>query len=983
MITKYAALEKILEVKTSRTKLEASEAGQNFSKFAKLEDETLAEGEDGYLYVRARAISSRVNKNNDGWPSTELAGAYKTFIGRPVFVDHNNSDPKRTRGVVVDARLIVDDEDRDKIASLDPYYANAPDNHLPPTAIEIILEVDAKTFPKLANAIKNGHIDATSMGANIARSVCSVCANEATTPNEYCNHIKQKGMEFEIESSAGEKIKKRAYEDCYGVVFFEDSFVFDPADETALIGEHKDDQLLQFASKMQKEAKSDEMQIVDNVLEELPRGADPWAELQREIKRWQDDGYEINYNLAAKLMEEELEPREASLEKLAPGKKHVKGWSPKRNRQYEHILESCQKEHPNWSKDQCKELAARTVNKTRSEKNEIKSSLNKEALDPSAIGTGLLLGGSLTSFIRYLISYFKGKGMTREQILNEVSQDLMRRGYSPEEIRDKVNQNLAEFGSSDTVEYERMAKVSPEVLDLAEMIAFSTDKAPHVIVSELADDGLIDSDDDWVFLEQYLEGRISHVFSPFIAKVGADDDEYSNSNSENKTPQSEQVTAPQEVDTLRQDKECEVCKSDVMREDPDGIMRCPTCGHEDAPEPLDTPNLDESRSEDAGETEENVDIEGIEPIEPVQRATKKMVTNGVISDMLNIKMTTDNRAVADRLMKKQAASVDTTVQFRGGVHFGTYEAMRNRGLSAIITYPDGNTVDAPNDNPMKNFMLSMKAQQEMGFAHPGEVPITVEAADDQIDEVISIIHAGGDPAGGGAGPMGPGPGGPRPIARRAAKRPETKRPPIVPSPRKGQQGERIISDQLAPVESKTIVIDGVEYALVEKEADRRAIKRIEEETQDGGIKRTEEILEETGETDDELPDTFNQSEKENEETDHETEEESAAVGQPTSSTEEGKISLAALELAELAVSVGVLPAERKLAFLGEIEGESEEQLETRRRMLEMVKGAGLHKQASVNGDGPQLQRMPRLGKAHGTGTNRGIEDLPIEAVFTL
>lgn len=66
--------------------------------------------------------------------------------------------------------------------------------------------------------------------------------------------------------------------------------------------------------------------------------------------------------------------RGASMQKHAPGKEHMKGVSPKRNRQYEHILESCRSEHPEWPEDRCKELAARTVNKTRSEHGETKGS---------------------------------------------------------------------------------------------------------------------------------------------------------------------------------------------------------------------------------------------------------------------------------------------------------------------------------------------------------------------------------------------------------------------------------------------------------------------------------------------------------------------------------------------------------------------------------------------------------------------------------
>lgn len=70
----------------------------------------------------------------------------------------------------------------------------------------------------------------------------------------------------------------------------------------------------------------------------------------------------------------EVGRRRSSFEKLAPGKEHMKGVSPKRNRQYEDIFESCKKSHPDWEEDRCKELAARTVNKQREEKGETKDS---------------------------------------------------------------------------------------------------------------------------------------------------------------------------------------------------------------------------------------------------------------------------------------------------------------------------------------------------------------------------------------------------------------------------------------------------------------------------------------------------------------------------------------------------------------------------------------------------------------------------------
>jgi hypothetical protein len=261
--TKYASLEvsKILDVKGSAER----DASASLSKIAAFEDYRT---EDGYLYARIRAISSRVNKNHDGWPSVELAGSqdifdhhtansesgftvsaskdaeygFSTFLGKPIFVDHHNSDPSRARGVIVDAKLHV--EDHKTAAQKDSYYQNAPANHTPPTWVELLLEVDAKSFPKLAKAIINGSknaksgIDGFSMGCDVERSVCNICKNSATTPDEFCNHVRMKGAMCDyIDPETGHKTSKKSYEDCYGIKFFEISAVFDPADETALIRE--------------------------------------------------------------------------------------------------------------------------------------------------------------------------------------------------------------------------------------------------------------------------------------------------------------------------------------------------------------------------------------------------------------------------------------------------------------------------------------------------------------------------------------------------------------------------------------------------------------------------------------------------------------------------------------------------------------------------------------------------------------------------
>jgi hypothetical protein len=171
----------------------------------------------GYLYVAVRAVSSRVNQNYDGFSPDELRTAYRSFVGRPIFVNHENTDIRRARGVVKDA-ILHDGDPRD-------------------VWVEVLHELDAVTYPKLCKAIAEGEIDTTSMGCNIEYSKCSVCGHDARFPSEFCAHIKNKGNVFERKTASGGLESVLAYEDCRGVNFFEDSWVFSPADSSALVQE--------------------------------------------------------------------------------------------------------------------------------------------------------------------------------------------------------------------------------------------------------------------------------------------------------------------------------------------------------------------------------------------------------------------------------------------------------------------------------------------------------------------------------------------------------------------------------------------------------------------------------------------------------------------------------------------------------------------------------------------------------------------------
>lgn len=170
----------------------------------------------GFIYTQVRAISARINQNYDGWPSSELKKSYRTFIGKPVFVNHQNFDYKKARGKVVAARYVEAGDDK---------------------YIETVMEIDAHRFPKLAHEIKTGGMDSVSMGVEAGFTICSYCGNRAVDVPEFCSHVKyHKGRVLpRINVKTGKHEDVLVYEKCYKLGFFELSYVFDPADETAVV----------------------------------------------------------------------------------------------------------------------------------------------------------------------------------------------------------------------------------------------------------------------------------------------------------------------------------------------------------------------------------------------------------------------------------------------------------------------------------------------------------------------------------------------------------------------------------------------------------------------------------------------------------------------------------------------------------------------------------------------------------------------------
>ena len=186
-----------------------------------------------HLYVKIFAIKKdEVNDNGDAFSEEELMKAAHTFVGVPLFTNHQNDDIEKAKGECIHS-----------------WYNKESGG------IYIIGKVDQVAYPKLARGIKEGYINATSMGTSVTYSICSVCHNLAHTADFYCSHVKErKNHKFsgsikcdyfksdgDIEDqcplcgSTKEQIKTISHNDQpifehnYGLKFIENSFVVNPA----------------------------------------------------------------------------------------------------------------------------------------------------------------------------------------------------------------------------------------------------------------------------------------------------------------------------------------------------------------------------------------------------------------------------------------------------------------------------------------------------------------------------------------------------------------------------------------------------------------------------------------------------------------------------------------------------------------------------------------------------------------------------------
>lgn len=117
--------------------------------------------EDYFLVSVPIVVSALPNRNLDAFPYSELTAwrtmqgtvGYRTWIGRPVHVNHENSDDSKAKGVILDA-------------SLEPFRDQ--------WAVMILKAFDRSKDPQLAKQVRQRHKIGHSMGCLVEQTECSV-----------------------------------------------------------------------------------------------------------------------------------------------------------------------------------------------------------------------------------------------------------------------------------------------------------------------------------------------------------------------------------------------------------------------------------------------------------------------------------------------------------------------------------------------------------------------------------------------------------------------------------------------------------------------------------------------------------------------------------------------------------------------------------------------------------------------------------------
>lgn len=167
---------------------------------------------DDYVLLPAQVmISDLPNRNTVGFPLKTLTAwhrdagmpAYRLWRGQPVFVEHDNQDPTKASGVIVDVAL-----------RRLPGFGT---QEKPLYKLLFLKAIDRSKNPTLANAILKKEVGMISMGSYVDHYTCSVCNAELGR----CSHLNPKAQ-YDFYVNANNEL---VYRQVAGITPFESSIV--------------------------------------------------------------------------------------------------------------------------------------------------------------------------------------------------------------------------------------------------------------------------------------------------------------------------------------------------------------------------------------------------------------------------------------------------------------------------------------------------------------------------------------------------------------------------------------------------------------------------------------------------------------------------------------------------------------------------------------------------------------------------------------
>jgi len=178
-----------------------------------------------YLYIRNESVHCEEyygpNHNGDGFGLDEMRNRYHTFRKARSTIDHRDD---LIIGEVLDTVFVEPIFTKTSGSDEEQFSGGGLIENLIGISYQKVenLEKQKKIKPGFIDNILAGKITDTSMGAIVSYSECSICGHIAHNEDEYCEHILG-GKNREIITASGEK--KKVWEKCYGVTWFEDSVI--------------------------------------------------------------------------------------------------------------------------------------------------------------------------------------------------------------------------------------------------------------------------------------------------------------------------------------------------------------------------------------------------------------------------------------------------------------------------------------------------------------------------------------------------------------------------------------------------------------------------------------------------------------------------------------------------------------------------------------------------------------------------------------